>query len=117
MDFALAPENEHLWAALKRDDREGYFDAVARAHLVAAGRPPGSRLYRTQFGVPLYTPPGLSEAQAHKAAKHMAVAQLTPAQDLDYRTGRLQVYVIDELGRKHWLLFGDTGKLGLRKKD
>lgn len=108
MDITLTSETADLWAFWKRLDRDRYFASVG-------GMPPqqGPR-YRTQFGQVIYAPAGLEERQSHKAAKHMAVSLLTPPQRAAYEAGTLNVYVVDDLGRRHWLMYGAKGSLGVK---
>ena len=110
--FTPSSENEHLWWELKAANRDSYLHALARPELQAQ-RAPGTRRYTTFLGQELHTPPGLSEAHAHKVAKHMAVAYLSPLQRAAYERGRLKVYVVDELGRKHSILHAKPGRLGV----
>lgn len=112
MEIQLTPETEAHWWLWKAQARDHYFDTVA-APKVQEARAPGSRQYTTQFGQVLHVPPGLNEVQAHKAAKHMAVGHLTLPQRALYEAGKLQVYVVDELGRRHMLMHAQTGRLGV----
>lgn len=50
-------------------------------------------------------------APSPKAAKHIAAALLTPPQRVDYEVGRLQIRVVDELGRQHLMIYGGKGRL------
>ena len=67
--------------------------------------------YTTQFGQEICTPDLQDPRKQHKTAKFMAKAMLTPPQLADYESGKFNIYVVDELGRKHWLMYAAPGKL------
>jgi hypothetical protein len=110
---ALRPEDEEKRQLAKRIDRGRYFDMIASAK-VQDERAPGTRRYTTQFNQVLHTPAGLSELQSHKTAQHMAVGLLDPFQRAAYEDGTLEVFVVDELGRKHRMMHAAPGAIGVK---
>ena len=49
--------------------------------------------------------------QQHKVAKHVAKSLLTPPQLAAYEEGKFNISIVDELGRRHLMLYAKPGVL------
>lgn len=67
------------------------------------------RRYTTMFGEEFWVPWAGDIIKTHKVAKHIAKAMMNPAQRTKYQAGG-GLYVIDELGRKHHMMWMGGGK-------